>query len=221
MTIVEDTSGRHDALCGATTRAANERRYGHGAVHGPSPAARELLTLAAAKHGLDRRDLPPCINLVQGRAGDGRRHARVRRRPATGPSFVQLRADLDVIVLLANSPHPLDSRPDYTGSIVRIDRMAAARHRETRSRPATTPERRRAYENTAHYVGRRGRDDRARRSHRGTCRVGVRAGARASCCASSTSAATKRSTSSSTTSTTRASATPRRTRSSRKATSSW
>ena len=66
MTIVEDTSARHDALCGATTRALNERRYGHGAVHGPSPAARELLILAAAKHGLDRRDLPPCVNLFKG-----------------------------------------------------------------------------------------------------------------------------------------------------------
>lgn len=150
VTIVEDTSGRHDALCGASTRPANERHYGHGAVHGPSPAARELLIVAAAKHALGRRDLPPSINLFKGVrvTEDG---ALVFDGAPAAPSHVELRADLDVIVLVTNSPHPLDPRPTYTGSIARVtawrdgppsDPVAAA----------ATPERGRAYENTAHYI---------------------------------------------------------------------
>src|SRR3954471_17890622 len=58
-TITADTSGHHDALCGSSTRAANEARYGDGTAQGPSPSARELLVLALAKQGLERRDLPP------------------------------------------------------------------------------------------------------------------------------------------------------------------
>lgn len=150
MTIVEDSSGRHDALCGATTRTANERRYGHGAVHSPSPATRELLTLAAAKHALERRDLPPCVNFFKGvRVDDD--GTLVFDGASNGSSFVQLRADLDVIVLLANSPHPLDERPSYTGSIVRLTAWHDEAPRD-RGVDSATPERRRAYENTAHYV---------------------------------------------------------------------
>jgi uncharacterized protein len=151
MTIVEDTSHRHDALCGATTRHANERRYGHGAAHGPSPAARELFAVAAAKHALDRRDLPPSISFFKGvRVGDD--GALVLDGTPTGPVHVQLRADLDVILLMTNTPHPLDSRPIYTGSVVRV----TAWRDEPPLHPtaaAATPERRRAYENTALYLG--------------------------------------------------------------------
>jgi hypothetical protein len=64
---------------------------------------------------------------------------------------VEQRADVDVIVLLANAPHPLDVRRDYTGSITRLTAWRAAPPRDPVG-DATTPERRRAYENTAHYV---------------------------------------------------------------------
>src|ERR1700748_1486414 len=48
-TIVADTSGHHDALCGTSTAAAHLARYGDSAPQGPSPSGRELLTLAAGQ----------------------------------------------------------------------------------------------------------------------------------------------------------------------------
>jgi urea carboxylase-associated protein 2 len=149
MTIVEDSSGRHDALCGATTLVTNERRYGHGAVHGPSPAARELLTLAAAKHGLERRDLAPCINLFKSvRVRDD--GSLVFDGASTGSTFVQLRAELDVIVLIASAPHPLDVRPAYAGSIIRLTAWGAQPPPHALF-DATPPDARRQFENTAPY----------------------------------------------------------------------
>src|ERR1700744_1942388 len=65
-TITGDDSGRHDALCGTSTAAANRARYGDSAPQGPSPSGRELLVLAAAKHGLAPRDLPPSVSLFKG-----------------------------------------------------------------------------------------------------------------------------------------------------------
>jgi urea carboxylase-associated protein 2 len=147
-TLVADTSRRHDALCGTTTLAANERRYGHGGIHGPSPAGRELFTVAGAKCGLGRRDLPPSINFFKGVRvhDDGGLELDGGERPGV---HVELRAELDLLVLLVNVPHPLDTRPTYEASPVRI---TAWRSAPPAGLAATTPERARAYENTAQYL---------------------------------------------------------------------
>ena len=40
MTLVEDTSRRHDALCGFSHRLGNERRFGAGGIGSSTPAGR-------------------------------------------------------------------------------------------------------------------------------------------------------------------------------------
>ena len=151
MTIVADSSRRHDALCGATNRRANERRYGDGGIHCATPAARELFTVAGAKYGLDRRDLPPSINWFKGVRvmDDGTLEF---DGGMTAPAGLELRADLDVIVIMVNSPHPLDPRGDYSGSLARITAWRGAPPPDP-IETAATPERRRAYENNALYLG--------------------------------------------------------------------
>ncbi|MGE0879410.1 MAG: urea amidolyase associated protein UAAP1 [Acidimicrobiia bacterium] len=150
-TVVADTSGRHDALCGATTQASNERRYGAGAIHSASPATRELFKVAAARHGLTRRDLPPSMSLFKSVrvAADGRL---TFDGAVTEPGrYVELRADLDLLILLANAPHPLDERAAYTAGKVRL----TAWRSEPPADPiatAATPERARAYENSVQYI---------------------------------------------------------------------
>jgi uncharacterized protein len=149
-TIVGDTSRRHDALCGTTTLPANERRYGHGAIHGPTPAGRELLIVAAAKRGLAARDLPPVINLFK----TVRVHDDGSLELVGDPQpdrHVELRAEIDLVVLLVNTPHPLDARPTYSGSGVRVTAWRASAPPDLAA-TAATPERARAYENTAQYL---------------------------------------------------------------------
>ena len=150
MTIVVDTSERHDGMCGASTLATNAARYGDGTASGPSPGARELLALAAAKHGLERRDLPNPLTLFKGvRIGDDG-STTFEGATRTGV-FVELRAEVDVLVVLANSPHPLDPRPTHTGTSVRCTAWHAARPDPDPFRDST-PERRRAFENTEHLL---------------------------------------------------------------------
>src|SRR3546814_15936433 len=70
-TVLTDTSGRHDTLCGTTNLAGNEARYGDGAIDGPTPNGRDLFALALAKHGLSRRDVAPHVHPFRGvRVGD-------------------------------------------------------------------------------------------------------------------------------------------------------
>jgi urea carboxylase-associated protein 2 len=146
LTMVEDTSGRHDCLCGGSNRRGNETRYGDGGISGPTPNARDLLALAGARFDLGRRDLAQPVNLFKGVRVDvdGALAFDGALRPHT---HVDLRTELDVVVLVANTPHPLDPRHEYTATTVRCTAWRAPRLEPDRFRDAT-PERRRAFLNT-------------------------------------------------------------------------
>jgi urea carboxylase-associated protein 2 len=149
--IVDDSSGAHDAFCGTSTLAGNVARYGDGSPQGPSPAGRELFLLAAAKQGMSARDLPPSLSFFQG----------VRVETDGGLSFVgsagpdrvvTLRAELPLVMLVANVAHPLDPSPsDRTSSL----EVLAWRGRPTAPTDplwTATPEGERAFLNTAAHA---------------------------------------------------------------------
>jgi len=154
-TIVGDDSGCHDALCGTSTAQANQARYGDSAPQGPSPSGRELFTLAAAKHGLAPRDLPPSVSFFKG----------VRVGPNGGLTFtggagpgtsVEFLAELPLIILIANVPHPVDPRPRYTCGPLRVHAWTSRPTGPADPRWDATPEALRYYLNTADYAAARG-----------------------------------------------------------------
>lgn len=123
-TIVADTSTAHDALAGTTTREGNLARYGASAPESPSPAGRELLLLGALKHGLSQRDLPPSLSFFKGVRVDA--DGSLRWTGSAGPgTAVDLLLHVDAIVLLANTAHPLDPRPQFTCSPLRVHAWSA------------------------------------------------------------------------------------------------
>ena len=153
--IVGDSSGRHDALCGTTTLARNVERYGDGSPQGPSPAGRELQLLAAAKHGLGPRDIPPSVSFFQGVRVDSEGALRFEGS-AGGGATVELRIEMPVIAIVVNVPHPLDPRASYTATTLEL---LAWRGDPTGPEDALwsqTPELERAFLNTADYCDARG-----------------------------------------------------------------
>ena len=152
-TIVADTSSRHDALTGATTLEGNTARYGAGTAHSASPAARELLTLGALKSGLGPADVAPSLSFFKGitvnPAGS------IAFTGSAGPgAAVELLLQMDAVLVLANTAHPLDPRPDFTGTAVDIvawhapqDLAALAAGTLTEALP---PEHLQALQNTEH-----------------------------------------------------------------------
>jgi urea carboxylase-associated protein 2 len=145
--IVEDTSGRHDALCGTSTLSSNTARYGDGAIDGASPNGRDLLALALLKHGLARRDVAPSINLFKGApvAADGVVTFDGDQRPGTA---VTLRAELPLLVSIANVAHPLDPRPDHTVTPLRVTAWRGLPAPADDPCRIASPEAERAYLNT-------------------------------------------------------------------------
>jgi len=154
-TITGDVHGGHDALAGTSNRARNDERYGDGSPEGGTPAGRELFLLAAAKHGLGPRDIPPSISFFQGVRVEADGTLRWDGSPAPGGA-VELRAELPVVVLIANVPHPLDPRDEYVCSPLQV--LAWRGEPTGPGDPLwdAQPENHRAYLNSADYAEARG-----------------------------------------------------------------
>ena len=118
-TVVADSSGKHDALTGTTHLAGNTAKYGAGSAHSASPAGRELLTLGGMKHGVSQRQLPPSISFFKGITVDPGGSIQFAGSAGAGAA-VELLLHMDAVLVLANTAHPLDPRPEFTGSAVDI-----------------------------------------------------------------------------------------------------
>ncbi len=104
---------------------------------GPSPSGRALFTLAAAKQGLEPRDLPPSVSFFQGvrvEADGGFPLAGVR-----GPREVDLLAELPLVVLVANTAHPPWTRVRSSPGPLRIHAWRSTPTGNADERPSPAP----------------------------------------------------------------------------------
>ncbi|OBI84233.1 DUF1989 domain-containing protein [Mycobacterium asiaticum] len=92
-TVVADSSGCHDLVCG------------------PTAAGRNLLLLGALKHGLDIRDVAPSVSLFRGVRVDPTSGALEFVGSAGPATAVDLLVHLPVALVLVNAAHPLDPDP--------------------------------------------------------------------------------------------------------------
>jgi urea carboxylase-associated protein 2 len=147
--ITEDTSAAHDAVVGGSTAATNQARYGEGHFRN----TRDNFILAAAKLGLDRRDVHPCVSFFAPVAidADGRFIWSDQRRHRG--DFVDLRAEMDLLIALSNCPHPLDPAETYPQASVEIIRYRAGAPATDDLCRTATAEAVRAFENNAQYLG--------------------------------------------------------------------
>ncbi|WP_439815078.1 urea amidolyase associated protein UAAP1 [Zavarzinia sp. CC-PAN008] len=116
--VIGDSCQAHDTLMGGSTYLSEE------AQAGPEPRrnARANFVLAAGKHGLGRRDIPPAITFFAGIATDADgTFSWVDDKVAPG-DFVDLRAEMNLLVCVSNTPHPMaprsDTRPGPVEAIV-------------------------------------------------------------------------------------------------------
>jgi uncharacterized protein len=149
--IVADSSGRHDTMAGPSTRSQNATRFGSGLAGSPSPAGRELLILAAAKHGLGPRDIPATIAFFQGVTVELDGALRFDGSAGAG-SAVDLLAELPVIILVANAMHPLDPRPSYVSSPLSVQAWRSQPTSPDDALWGATPEGTRAFLNTSDFL---------------------------------------------------------------------
>lgn len=154
MSFLEDGAGTHDSFCGTSNPGSNAAKYGNGANSGPTPSGRDRFLLGVAKHGLQRRDVHPCVNLFKG----ARIEVDGRIVPQIGPfapeRSLTLRAEMDVIVVIANCPHVLDPRKDYSVTPLRATAWRGPITPTDDPVRTATPEGLRAFENVEDYFRR-------------------------------------------------------------------
>jgi urea carboxylase-associated protein 2 len=113
LSLIEDSSGAHDLLVGGSTPASTLAAYGATRRN-----TQDNFLAAAAKIGLSLRDIPPCVSFFAPISVDasGRFIWNVARKRAG--DFVDLRAEMNLVLALSNCAHPLDpARPVAAASI--------------------------------------------------------------------------------------------------------
>ena len=120
LSIVADTCGRHDTLGGACAAESNTVRYALQKKFMHSCRDNYLLALAQADIGMGKRDLVPNINFFMNvpvtEAGGLRFEDGV-----SGPGkYVELRAEMDVLVLVSNCPQLNNPCNAYNPTPIRL-----------------------------------------------------------------------------------------------------
>ncbi|WP_430428413.1 urea amidolyase associated protein UAAP1 [Parasphingorhabdus sp.] len=154
ISIVKDEAGTHDAFCGTSNAATNKAKYGEGRNSSTCPNGRDRLLLGSAKYGLQRRDVHPCINLFKGTRIETDGTITPLLGPFEAGRELLLRAEMDVIVVIANCPHILDSRENWTVTPLRISAWSGAMTSADDEIRNATPEGLRAFQNVEDYFRR-------------------------------------------------------------------
>lgn len=153
--IVEDSLGWHDTITGVTTREQTDMKYEKTDYqHMRNDWLRsgyENFMVELVKNGLEPRDMAPPVNLYSKVMCDEAGNMVYVKEHCQKGAMVILRTEMDVLLILSNTPNPLDPRSEYPSVPVDFEVLPAmpvdaldycVNHRS---------ENRRAFENTWDY----------------------------------------------------------------------
>jgi urea carboxylase-associated protein 2 len=110
--ITADTCGWHDTVCGASTAASVQAKYGEARYQTHRNAMHrngtDSLVVELEKWGLGKRDMVANLNLfskVQADDAGKLQFATAHRAPG---QYVDLRFEMNALVVLSTAQHPLD-----------------------------------------------------------------------------------------------------------------
>ena len=104
FSITADTSGCHDLLGGCSTAASNAKKYSEGDFWQNS---RDHFIRSLSRRGLGKKDIMPNLNLFTRVAVDPEGKMSFGEGCEKPGSFIDLRAEMNVLVVLSNCPHVL------------------------------------------------------------------------------------------------------------------
>ncbi|HEY4069737.1 MAG TPA: urea amidolyase associated protein UAAP1 [Burkholderiaceae bacterium] len=115
--VAEDSCGWHDTLCGVLDARTMRAKYGphrfqehRNAMH---RSGLDGFLIELSKWGLGRRDVHANLNLFSKVSADAAGALQFDRTGRAPKQFVDLRCEMEVLVVLSTAPHPLDPAPTY------------------------------------------------------------------------------------------------------------
>lgn len=153
--IVEDSLGWHDPISGCSTRQQINHQYGSTTYQDQRNdwyrSGEENFEVELFRNGLTKRDLVPVVNLFSKVFCDQEGHMHFVSGHCKKGDRITLRTEMDVLLILSNTPNPLDSSNSYPAVPVELSVTDADPVQDTDVCLNHRPENRRAYENTWEY----------------------------------------------------------------------
>jgi urea carboxylase-associated protein 2 len=122
--IVDDTCGWHDTICGHTTDELIAARWGAASYQEARNdwrrSARQAFLVELAKHGLGPRDVVANVNFFSKVATEADGNLVFTPGNSRAGDYVTLRFELDTLIVLSCGPHPLDPIDDWAPRLVRL-----------------------------------------------------------------------------------------------------
>jgi urea carboxylase-associated protein 2 len=128
--IVADSVGWHDTITGHGTRVHHLARFGQGSYQALRNDfhrnTRDNFLTELGKYDLGKRDLVANVNFFVKVAAqpDGQLDWVAGNSPPG--SYVELRAELNTLIVLSNTPHPLDPRAQYAPPPIALEISSGA-----------------------------------------------------------------------------------------------
>lgn len=117
MSMTRDTCGGHDTICGTTTASSITERFGarsyQDARNEYHRNGRDSLLIELGRWGLGRRDLVANINLFSRVTVDHDGRTQWQPGHSKAGDFVDLRAEMNVLLVMSATPHPFHPAGDY------------------------------------------------------------------------------------------------------------
>ena len=153
--ITEDTFGWHDTVCGVNNAREVEAKYGiktYQQAHNDSyKNGYQCFLVELAKWGLGERDLVPNINFFSKIVSDESGNLSYDTSATKPGAYIDLRFELDTLVVINTCQHPLDPNPSYAPKPVKMEVYKSEPVAADDPCLLCRPENKRAWENTETY----------------------------------------------------------------------
>ena len=124
VSIPEDTCGWHDPLAGCSNARGVERKYGTRTYQEARNEwyrnGHDNFLVELGKYGMSERDLAMNVNFFQKVSADAEGRLHYHAGSSRPGDYVDLRAEMNTLVVLNTCVHPLDDSPAYAPKPVHL-----------------------------------------------------------------------------------------------------
>ncbi len=122
--IIGDSVGWHDTICGMTDAAMIAAQYGKSSYqthrNDMFRSAKDGMLVELAKYGMGKRDIVPNVNFFSKVTPDEAGNLSFVSNHSAAGSYVDVRFDMNVLLVLSSAPHPLDTKTQYSPAAVKL-----------------------------------------------------------------------------------------------------
>jgi len=154
--ITSDSVGWHDTVCGHSNAKSVLEKYGENNFQQSRNDwyrnAHDCFLIELAKWGLGKKDLVPNLNLFSKVVSDDDGKLSFVSENSKPGDHIELRFELDTLVILNTCQHPLDPNPSYRFADVKLEVFTGLPPQNDDPSLTVRPENFRAHENNLTYL---------------------------------------------------------------------